>query len=241
MHLGQPANTLGAEIQLASDATVLREKGGRLVTVADALVCCAGYGGPARSSDPTIGGDINALARLGAAVTIRNPVGLYMHDLNTQGWTKPNGEPIAWDEYFKVIRGNAAKGMIERAVLEVPKKEGFTISDIRIAGVPIRYGGQVAEHINIMIPGQAAALGSFKNKPLPCDTKCCIEQSNPTNLTRVIDINQACPDGYISTFNHLGGTFDCPKARAAAAALAEAATPDLVVPLTALPKPRHHR
>ena len=237
MHLCQPNNTISAEIQLGADATVLREKSGRLVTVADALVCCAGYGGTARSSDPTIGASINALARLGASVTIANPLGLYMHDINTQGWTKPNGEPIAPDEYFRVLRGDREKGMIERAVFEVPEKEGFTVSDIRIGGVPIRYGGQVTEHINIKIGGQAAGIGQIKNKPFPCTAKCCIEQDNPTNLTRVIAINQKCPDGYISAFNNLEGTFDCGRPLTAAAA-------EVALPVAALPrkrKPIHHR
>lgn len=63
MHLCQPNNTISAEIQLAADATVLYHKHGRPVVVADELVCCAAYGGSARSSDPTIGGTVNALAR----------------------------------------------------------------------------------------------------------------------------------------------------------------------------------
>ncbi|MEZ4295050.1 MAG: hypothetical protein R3B70_08725 [Polyangiaceae bacterium] len=207
MHLGQPNNTISAEIKLGADATILRRKGTRLVTVADALVCCAGYGGTSRSSDPTIGGSVNALARLGAYITIDDPIGLYMHDLNTEGWTKPNGEPIHPDEYFKVLRGNKAKGQIERAELSVPEKEGFTVSDIRIGGVPIRFGGQVAEHINIKLTGLAGAIGTFDNKALPCATKCCIKCQDPTTLTRVIDKASPCPDGYHEAFQHDQGTF----------------------------------
>lgn len=207
MHLSQPNNTIAAEIKLGADATVLRRKGHRLVTVADALVCCSGYGGTTRSSDPTIGGSVNALARLGAYVTIDNPIGLYMHDLNTEGWTKPNGEPIAAEEYFRVLRGDRGKGQIERAVLEVPASEGFTVSDIRIAGVPIRFGGQVAEHINIKLTGLAGGLGQFKNKALPCATKCCTKCEDPSVLTRVIDKSAPCPDGYQEAFRHDQGTF----------------------------------
>jgi hypothetical protein len=204
MHLSQPNNTISAEIKLGADATILRRKGNRLVTVADALVCCAGYGGTSRSSDPTIGASVNALARLGAYVTINNPIGLYMNDLNTEGWTKPNGERIDPKEYFKVVRGNEAKGEIERAVLTVPEKEGFTVS---IGGLPIRFGGQVAEHINMKITGLAGSLGHFKNGALPCATKCCIKCEDPTTLTRVIDISSPCPDGYHEAFQHGEGTF----------------------------------
>ena len=207
MHLSQPNNTISAEIKLGADATVLYKKEGRLLTQPDALICGAGFGGTARSSDPTIGSSVNDLARLGAWVTIQNPVGLYMHDLNTQGWTKPNGEEIDPAEYFKILRGKP--GMIERAVFEVPASEGFTVSDIKIAGVPIQYGGQVTEHINVLIPGQAAVPGHFQNKPVPVQYKCCIETDNPTNLTRVVALDAPCAEGYEEAFKGLGGTFDC--------------------------------
>ena len=57
-----------AEIILGAEATVLREDG-RGAPVADTnhLICCAGYGGPDRHSDPTIGAAVNSLARLGAS------------------------------------------------------------------------------------------------------------------------------------------------------------------------------
>lgn len=45
--------------------------------------------------------------------------------------------------------------MIERMVVEVPEKRGFTISDLTIAGVPIRYGGQIAECITVKLVGTA--------------------------------------------------------------------------------------
>jgi hypothetical protein len=52
---GQPCQFYN---QLAADATVLRTSagsGGRVLADPDALVVCAAYGGPNRSSDPTIG------------------------------------------------------------------------------------------------------------------------------------------------------------------------------------------
>ncbi len=80
MHLTQPSNSLSAEILLGADATVLRAAGsnGRMVSDPDALICCAQYGGPNRCSDPTIGASVNELAAQGFAITLRNPVGLYM-------------------------------------------------------------------------------------------------------------------------------------------------------------------
>jgi hypothetical protein len=214
MHLCQPNNTISAEIQLAADATVLYQKDGRPVVIPDVLVCCAAYGGSSRSSDPTIGGSVNALARLGFWITLRNPVGLYMNDLNTEGWTKPNGEPIDPDEYFHVLRGDKSKGMVERAVLEVPEKEGFTVGDIRIGGVPIRYGGQVTEKLNIKLVGLAQAPGAFHNVPIPCAARCGLKQEQPRALTRpaLFMTNgkpNPLPEGYVEAFLHKQGTYDC--------------------------------
>ncbi|QNK64403.1 hypothetical protein H7F33_07965 [Pedobacter sp. PAMC26386] len=207
MHLSHPNNFIQAEIQLGADATILRQKNGKPVVQADALVCCSGYGGTSRSSDPTIGASVNDLARLGAYVTILDPIGLYMHDLNTEGFTKPNGESIDPREYFKVVRGDEAGGMIERAVFEVPAKEGFTVSDLKIGGVPINWGGQVAEHINIKITGNAVGPGTFKNPMLPCATFCCIDVKVSNALTRVSDIGDPIHTGYQETFKNDQGTF----------------------------------
>jgi hypothetical protein len=207
MHLTHPANAVSAEIQLGADATVLRHKDKRLMVVADPLICCAGYGGSARSSDPTIGGSVNALARLGFWLTIQNPVGLYMNDLNTEGWTKPNGERIDPKEYFRVIRGRPERGEISRAVLEVPAKEGFTVSDIRIGGLPIRHGGQASAHINMKITGSARLPGALQNKPIPCSARCAIRKGQPGALTRPIPNTDPIPEGYEEAFTQKQGTF----------------------------------
>lgn len=210
MHLSQPNNFLAAEIQLGADATILRHKNGKPVVQADALVCCSGYGGTSRSSDPTIGASINDLARLGFWITIQNPVGLYMNDLNTQGFTKPNGESIDPKEYFHVLRGDVSKGMIERAVFEVPASEGFTVGDLKIAGIPIEWGGQIAEHMNIKIVGKAVGPGTFNNSMLTCNYHCCIDKENPKALTRVIQNapnHTNDPEGYSEVFLNQQGTF----------------------------------
>ena len=102
MHLTHPSNSLGAELRLAADATILRRRGNRLLTDAQELIECAGYGEPARALDPE-SGRCNALAREGYAVTVENPVGLSMKGITTQGWTKPDGAPIG--KYLRILRG----------------------------------------------------------------------------------------------------------------------------------------
>jgi hypothetical protein len=76
MHLIQANNTLGAEIELAAAATLVRRRGGVELTTEPDLIDCGAYGQPERHSDPHIGAQVNALARQKADVTLANPVGL---------------------------------------------------------------------------------------------------------------------------------------------------------------------
>jgi len=170
MHLTHHSNSLQAELNLAADGTVRRRKGRRVLTDAQELIDCAQYGEPRRASDPRIGADVNELAREGYAITLKNPVGLTMKSINTQGWTKPDGRPIGRN-YFKVVRGRP--GSAVRAVFEVPKTErsggrSFTVGDILIGGQQIRFGGQVAEAITVKLVGIATRGGSITNAPAPC-------------------------------------------------------------------------
>ncbi|HEV7723135.1 MAG TPA: hypothetical protein VGO60_17725 [Iamia sp.] len=172
VHLTQPANSLSAEIFLAAGATTLyRGADGVRVSDPDALICCAAYGGVNRCSDPTIGSSVNELAALGAAITLRNPVGLSMHHIDLAGFAAPDGSPVT-EDYFRVLRGQEL-GLIERAVFAVPDGAEFTVSDLTIGGVPIAYGGQIAERITVNLVGRAGALGSFTNTPLACVAGCC--------------------------------------------------------------------
>jgi hypothetical protein len=201
MHLTQPSNSLSAEILLGADATVLRAAGpnGRMVSDPDALICCAQYGGVNRCSDPTIGASVNELAALGCALTLRNPVGLYMDDLNVTGWAGPNGQPVdpAW---FRILRGRP--GLIERAVFEVPKQAGFRVSDVTIGGVPISVGGQLSEHITVKLVGLASVPGKFSNKPAACGGGCCADAANPAFLYRHRVVNPP-PPGQAPAFVYL--------------------------------------
>lgn len=91
-HLNCPPNSIGAEIRLGADATILRQRhDGTPVTSPDELICCSRYGGANRNSDPTIGATVNALARLKAMVTLVNPVGLYMDDIDLTGGSSRTG------------------------------------------------------------------------------------------------------------------------------------------------------
>jgi hypothetical protein len=212
MHLTQPSNSLSAEILLGADATVLRAAGpgGRLVSDPDALICCAQYGGANRCSDPTIGASVNELAALGMAVTLRNPVGLYMDDLSLTGWAGPRGEPVdpAW---FRILRGQP--GLIERAVFEVPERAGFRVSDVTIGGVPISVGGHLSEHITVKLVGLASTPGKFANKPTGCAGGGCADAANPVYL-HYRGIDEPCRQGEVPAFDYLSVVAPAAKARA---------------------------
>src|SRR5262249_649185 len=104
VHLSHPANTLGEEIELIGDATVLRRPAtGRPLQAAKSRLCCRGFGDINRRRDPAIGAAVNELARAGYELTVANPIGLYMSHLEDAGWTKPDGTPVP-GSYWRVER-----------------------------------------------------------------------------------------------------------------------------------------
>lgn len=169
VHLTHPANTLNAEIFLAGDATVLRKKAGQTLTDADALIQCAKYGEASRSSDPRIGAKVNELARGGFAITLKNPVGLYIDGLSSATWKKPDGTPVG--NYFRITRGSSGLGL--RAVYEVPATETsagapFVVGDITISGAKIEFGGQIAEQVTMKLIGVACRQGQITSPSFAC-------------------------------------------------------------------------
>jgi len=106
---------------------------------------------PPTSADPRVTMDGNTLVRRGLSVTLREPVGLYIAGWDDTGWTKPDGSPVG--NYWCVVRGRSGAAL--RVEYEVPKEEGFVVGDIRIGGRPIEFGGQIAEHVTVMIGGIA--------------------------------------------------------------------------------------
>jgi hypothetical protein len=190
VHLTHPANSLSAEVFLAADATILRlDATGSPVTDQAALICCAAYGGMNRSSDPAIGGRINELVRSGLAISIADPVGLYMGDIDPLPIEMPGG--IAFQDCWKVKRGDAASRMVLNAEFSLPEGSGFELSDILVGGEPLRYGGQLAELITIVIHG----IGLPRNDQAPadnCQAGCC-RYSNVPALQFFGSARGACP------------------------------------------------
>jgi hypothetical protein len=103
------------------------------------------------SADARFSLDIGVLQRQGLSVTVREPVGLYMVGWDDTGFSKPDGTPV--DDYWRVVRGTRDAAL--RLEYAVPASAGFAVGDVRIGGRPIRYGGQLAEHITVMAAGLA--------------------------------------------------------------------------------------
>lgn len=220
-HLHSPPNSLTAEIQLGGDGTVLyTDRQGRLLVEPDALICAANYGGPNRNSDPTIGAGVNALARLGAYVTLQNPVGLYMDHIDLSGWEAPDGGDIA--EFVNIVRGTP--GMIERLVVRTPAGRNLSVGDLTIAGEPIRYGGQVAECITVKLVGVAHVLPSATPRP-PVQGKA-IGFLDPAYPTAVDTIGNSKPlrAGTVEAYRGEGTTRVAPSSRVRKRKLARTST-----------------
>lgn len=162
IHLIQTANTLGAEIELAAGASIVRRRDGVVLTSAQELIQCSAYGAPERHSDPRIGADVNALARQGADVTLADPVGIYFDGLVTPNWVTPDGSDAR--TFWKVTRGTEAKAL--RAVYEVPASKGFVVGDIRIKSKPIAFGAQIADFITMKLTGLATRFDVAKVRPV---------------------------------------------------------------------------
>jgi hypothetical protein len=203
MHLTHPSNTLGAEIRLGADATVLWHHPGdqRIESNPDAIIALGQLGGNNRCSDPTIAGSVNQLAALGFGITLADPVGLYMDHLDMTGWTIRVGgrdEPVDPD-WFQVQRGTAK--LIERAVFAVPTDVG-TVSDIMIGGEPIRYGGQLAERMTVKLVGRAALGAGHTNCPAQFACHAYVRPSNPAMVLTAATDQSEYPPGILPVFDY---------------------------------------
>jgi hypothetical protein len=148
-HLISPSNNLAAAVQLAAEATVLRERDGQPVTNRQELVECGRLGEPLRNSDPQIASAVNDAAANGNEVTLADPIGLYIDGLMTGGMETPDdADPGV---FWKIVRGDGGHGL--RATYEVPPEEnrGYVVGDITIDGQPIAFGGQLAIRVRVRL------------------------------------------------------------------------------------------
>ena len=221
MHLTHPANTLGAEINLAARATIPRkDAGGARVTEQRRFACGSDFGDPNRSSDPSIGSGVSltsfpaAAGSVAQSITLANPVGLYIDNV-ANVITDDDDNPLPG--WFKIVRGVPGRGLM--AVLEPPPGAALGLEKVRILGDMLTHGGQVAEHIQMILYAKTANLGHPTPPLQSCVGHCC-RPSNPADVD-------------VETINltHLGATRKC------AAATSKDAFPELLgapVPVPAM-------
>jgi len=183
VHMQQPNNTLGAQVNIVSRSCILRvNKLGAPITDALGLIRCGRYGDPNRQSDPRIGHAINTFAREDRFITIENPVGLYMTGVDWSGWTTPDQTDAR--TFWTVLRGSQAvdpnQSYIVRASYAVPAGKGYTVSDIRIGGEPIDFGGQIAARINVRV---AVMVSDPAELPSPRSIGCTDTPPTPLPLS----------------------------------------------------------
>lgn len=166
MHMiGQP-NTIGAAVELVAGACVVRSNpDGTPKTGARELILCGRYGDPERHSDPTIGAEVNEMARAGHYIAMANPTQLAFESISFAGWEVPDG--VAPEDCWTYTRGAAGRAV--RGVLEAPAGGNFVAGDIRINGKELRFGGQVADGIRIKVTGLAHKLAQA---PIEAETGC---------------------------------------------------------------------
>lgn len=191
MHLIQDSNTLGAEIELAAAATIVRRVGGQIVTDTQQLIQCGAYGQPERHSDPFIGASVNELARAKADITLANPVGLYISELSTAGWVTPDGsDPLS---YWTVERGT--KDRILRAAYAVPPEKDFVVGDVRIGARTIDFGAQIADFIRIKLTGLATRLG----QATAASIDGCVRDAGLAGLAGPLSVSAALAGRHLSS------------------------------------------
>jgi hypothetical protein len=182
VHLTSPPNTIGAEIMLAAQATLLRQLPPEQYNM-QRMVCAGAYGRPYRNSDPHIGLQVNQLVKnLNVKVTLTNPVGLYLQRPDFSSYKTPDGTDAS--QFYKIIRGRSAQeagtsyDQILHAEFSVPEALGYTVSDILLGNavpgssqvpVPIRYAGQIADTFHVCLAGTAVtpSAGEPAQTPLP--------------------------------------------------------------------------
>jgi hypothetical protein len=172
IHLIQRNNTLEAEIDIASQATIIRRNGGHdPITNATELINCSGFGAADRHSDPHIGEVVNDVARQGRSLTLQDPIGLYIdglpHPTDELGITKPGGGAVGPD-YWTLVRGD--KDHILRAVFAAPAGQP-AVGDLEIDGEKIAFGGQIVKAgrgMRVKLTGVVGKPGVFHNPSFPC-------------------------------------------------------------------------
>jgi len=164
-------NTLHAAVNLAAFAAIpyVKEVGGDKVALQgrEAIRFTRQAAQDCRDSDPTIVGTVVEAATAQRKISLFNPLGLYIADVDNKSILMPDGEtPIPQDWFTfqrgsKIVNGGSTIFLSQRLVFEVPQSSGLTISELidENTDKPIEFGAQVASRVTVAL----YALASEKN------------------------------------------------------------------------------
>ncbi len=176
VHLTHWANSLAAEVQLASDGSLgwTQPAGG---VDPHRLICCAGFGGVNRSSDPKIGASVFSLARQGLSIALANPIGLYMQRFELAGLRDPAGARISNAVTF--VRHSANGQNVLRFEVAPPAGANYTLDQCTLDGEHLLFGGQIARRVTMSLFAIAKQIPGAVATPIgQCSSTCC---PYPTN------------------------------------------------------------
>src|SRR6185503_17851373 len=117
-----------------------------------------------RASDPHIGDEVNKAARANRALTLKDPVGLYINKIHDENWKLPDNSS-ATNKLFKIRRGKPGMGL--NVVFEAPAGSNFVLGDCKIDNRTIDFAGQIAEKIDVALTGVVFPK-AFNNQAVAC-------------------------------------------------------------------------
>lgn len=116
-----------------------------------------------RNSDPLIAERLVRLVTDGHSVRLADPVGVYIHDVQKHELARPDGGevPAEWFTYSRGMLLPDGATRYQRLTFQVPSDLPFTLHDlvVRRTGEHLRFGGQMAELVQLGLAITASATG----------------------------------------------------------------------------------
>jgi hypothetical protein len=161
MHMINGINTLPDALGLIADATIWRFSGTEPV---DVQLCDVPR---THHADPAVVAHFNRLAREERFITLADPVGIYIFDIDTMGWETPDGSDPR--RLITFNRGNPpvrARVGVRRGCgcfpWRRPRPPRFKLSDVTICGEPIVSGSQIAERTTVGVIAMVGERGAIR-------------------------------------------------------------------------------
>jgi hypothetical protein len=200
VHLTHRANTLGAEVQLAAESSLVWQS-----DLAPAptdpnpprpeirRIACGGYGGINRSSDPLIGLGVGDNVLANVRVTLTDPIGLYIANIGLAGLTGPQGQAVGM-RAVQILRGqeDPFEPRMLRFEVRLPADLPFRLDECRLEGRSLKRGGQVARVTTMQLYAQPYQGGADLTAG-DCSGRPC-RHPDRAELFLAGDVAEPCPN-----------------------------------------------